>query len=108
MAITINIRYIGKNDNAIRFANEMIESGFVAQIRNEAGNLRYEYYFPMEDDNSVLLIDSWESQEALDIHHTSKMMQKIAKLREKYDLHMQIEVYESKEANTEDNKYIRK
>ena len=38
MAITINIYYKGKNGNALKFANEMINSGLVNQIRNEKGN----------------------------------------------------------------------
>ena len=33
MAITINIRYTGKNGNARKFAEEMTASGTVAAIR---------------------------------------------------------------------------
>ncbi len=84
MSIIINIKYIGKN--AKDFANEMIKSGIVDEIRKENGNLRYEYYLPLNDNNFVLLIDEWESQEALDIHHNSSIMERIIKLREKYDL----------------------
>ena len=53
-------------------------SGTVAAIRAEAGNLRYEYYQSLEDPETVLLIDSWESQEAIDIHHASPMMATLA------------------------------
>ena len=35
MAITINIFYTGKNDNAKKFAEEMIASGTVDLIRKE-------------------------------------------------------------------------
>ena len=47
----------------------------------------------MNDSKTVLLIDSWENQEALDIHHKSPMMGKIIALREKYDLTMKVERY---------------
>ena len=53
MAITINIRYTGTNGNARRFAEEMENSGTVAAIRQEAGNLRYEYYIPVNDPETV-------------------------------------------------------
>ena len=43
MAITVNLRYTGKDGNALKFAEEMTASGTVAAIRAEAGNLRYEY-----------------------------------------------------------------
>ena len=65
MAITVNIYYTGKDDNARKFAKDMMASGIVDAIRAEEGNLRYEYFFPMEDEHTVLLIDSWANQEAL-------------------------------------------
>lgn len=93
MAITINIYYSGEGGNAKKFAEEMISSGIVKDIRAEEGNLRYEYFFPMEDKETVLLIDSWKDQQSLDKHHASPMMAKITELRNKYDLHMKVERY---------------
>lgn len=99
MAITVNIYYSGINGNAGRFAEEMVSTGVVRDIRAEDGNLRYEYFFPMEDQETVLLIDSWRDQHSLDVHHASPMMEKITELREKYDLHMKVERYVSDEAD---------
>ena len=93
MAITINIYYTGKNGNARKFAEEMETSGLVDKIRNEKGNKKYEYFFPKNDKETVLLIDSWENQEALDEHHKSSMMQEIINLRNKYNLNMKVERY---------------
>lgn len=110
MAITIHIFYTGENGSARNFAKEMISSGVVDDIRAEEGNLRYEYFFPMEDEETILLIDSWKDQRALDVHHESEMMGKIMKLREKYDLHMKVERYVSDEPQnaSRDEKFIRK
>ena len=93
MAITVNIYYTGENGNARRFAEEMEQSGTVALIRAEDGNKRYEYFYPKNDPETVILIDSWESQEAIDKHHATPMMDKISELRNKYDLHMKVERY---------------
>jgi quinol monooxygenase YgiN len=95
MAITINIYYTGENGSAKKFAEEMVSSGVVANIHAEDGNLRYEYFFPMDDPETVLLIDSWKDQHSIDVHHDSPMMGEIMKLREKYDLHMKVERYVS-------------
>ena len=100
--ITVNLYYTGVNGKARLFAQEMESSGTAAAIRAEKGNIRYEYFFPMNDPETVLLIDSWESQEAIDIHHASPMMQTIATLREKYDLHMRVERFVSDEDYSED------
>ena len=93
MAITVNIYYTGENGNARKFAEEMEQSGTVALIRAEEGNIRYEYFYPKDDAETVLLIDSWENQEAIDKHHATPMMDKITELRNKYNLHMSVERY---------------
>ena len=95
MAITVNILYTGVSGNAKKFAAEMVSSGIVARVRHETGNERYEYFFPLEDPESVLLIDQWTNQAAIDFHHKSPMMQEIAQLRDKYQLHMQVTRYQA-------------
>ena len=104
MSITVNLRYTGKDGAARSFAEEMVSSGTVAAIRNEAGNLRYEYYESLDDPETLLLIDSWENQEAIDVHHASHMMQKIMELREKYDLHMTVERFVSDDTMPDSDK----
>lgn len=106
--ITVNIRYTGTNGSARAFAQEMISSGTVAAIKAEEGNIRYDYYAPLDDPETILLIDSWKDQKAIDAHHATAMMLFIAELREKYDLHMTVERYVSIEENEEDEKFIRK
>ena len=108
MSITVNLYYTGENGNALKFAQEMENSGTADAIRREEGNLRYEYFQPLQDKETVLLIDSWESQQALDVHHASPMMQTIAALRDKYDLHMRVERYVSDDETTQDDEFIRK
>ena len=109
MAITVNLRYTGENGSACRFAQEMTTSGTVAAIRAEAGNLRYEYYQSLDDPETVLLIDQWTDQAAIDAHHASPMMGTIAALREKYDLHMTAERYVSDDTGmpASDRQFIR-
>lgn len=97
MSITINIYYTGENGNARKFADEMIKSGTVEKIRSEEGNLRYEYFQPLDQPQTVLLIDQWTNQAAIDVHHASPMMQTIAQLREKYGLKMKVERFISDE-----------
>ncbi len=95
--ITVNIYYTGSNGSARKFAEEMVSNGVVDRIRKEPGNIRYEYFFPMDDIETVLLIDSWEDQTAIDNHHASPMMGVVTNLREKYDLHMKVDRFISDE-----------
>ncbi len=107
--ITINIYYTGETGNARAFAEEMIRSGTAAAVRAEEGNLRYAYFFPMDDPETVLLIDQWRDQTAIDAHHGSPMMGQIAALRDKYDLHMRVERFISDDSGLpeRDLKYIK-
>ena len=91
MSLVVNIYYTGKDGSARKFVQEMVSSGIVDRIREEEGNERYEYFFPMDDEETVMLIDKWKNQEALDMHHNSEMMKQIAKLRNKYMLKMRVE-----------------
>ena len=105
--ITVNLYYTGTNGSARAFAAEMESSGVADEIRNEPGNLHYQYFSSLNDPETVLLIDSWIDQTAIDAHHASPMMQKIMELREKYDLHMIAERFVSEEIGY-DEKFIRK
>ncbi len=94
MSILVQILYTGQDGAARRFAEEMESSGVLAAVRAEPGNEGYAYYVPMDDPESVLLIDRWRDQEAITIHHKSPMMEQIATLRTKYGLRMQVERFQ--------------
>jgi len=109
MSITVNIYYTGRNGSARKFAEEMVSSGVVKDIRAEEGNIRYDYFYSMDDPETILLIDSWRDQQAIDAHHASHMMGRIVALREKYDIHMKVERYISDEQIPDvDSRFIRR
>ena len=105
--ITVNLYYTGSNGSAKAFAEEMEASGIAGAIRAEDGNLRYQYFQPLDDPETILLIDSWRDQAAIDAHHASRMMTQLAALREKYDLHMKVERFVSEDLGA-DERFIRK
>ena len=84
--LTINIRYSGEKGAAKKYVKEMEQSGIAARIRAVEGCIRYDYFFPADDPEGLLLIDEWADQAALDRYHSSPMMKEAAALREKYSL----------------------
>ena len=88
MSFMMMLTYHGEGNNAVNFAKEMMESGIVEAIRKLDGCIQYAYYFPYDHHNTVILIDEWKDQDALDAYHASDLMQHVAMLREKYDLHV--------------------
>ena len=105
--ITVNLYYTGSNGSAKAFAEEMEASGIAEAIRAEDGNLRYQYFQPLDDPETILLSDSWRGPAAIDAHHASRMMTQLAALREKYDLHMKVERFVSEDLGA-DERFIRK
>ena len=84
--LTINIRYTAPKGAAKKYVKEMEKSGIAARIRAVEGCIRYDYFFPADDPDGLLLIDEWADQAALDRYHASPMMNEAAALREKYKL----------------------
>lgn len=107
MAITVHIFYTGENGSAERFAREMTEGGTVAAIRAEEGSLRYEYFRSLDDPETILLVDSWRDQGAIDAHHASPMMETVTALRERYNLRMRVERYVEDQVPAKDEAFIR-
>ena len=62
MTITVNLYYTGADGAARAFAEEMEESGTADAIRAEEGNVRYRYFQPLDDPQTVLLVDAWADQ----------------------------------------------
>lgn len=108
MSLTVNLYYTGEGGSAQRFAEEMERRGIAARIRAEEGNERYEYFLPLGDPETVLLIDQWRDQASLDAHHASPMMAELAALRDQYDLHMRVERFVTDEGMPDtDRRFIR-
>ena len=84
--ITVHLYYTGEGGNARNFAQEMEETGIAEAIRNEPGNLGYRYFQPLDDPETVLLIDSWKDQEAIRAHgateHFTRILPQLAALCE--------------------------
>lgn len=59
--------------------------------RNDAGNVKYDYYFSAERENEILLVEKWETREHLQAHCTMPQMATLAKLKEKYNIQTELE-----------------
>ena len=95
MSITRIVYYTGDNGSARRFVRDMEESGAASLIRREDGNERYEYFYSASDRETVMLVDQWRDQDAINVHENSLMKKDVLALRKEYGLSMRIERYYS-------------
>lgn len=66
------------------FVKELTDRGLLSAVLAEDGCCRYEYFFSQQDENSLLLLEEWESKEHQQIHVTQPHMAEVRALKEKY------------------------
>ena len=94
MVYTTHTYYSGKNGSARIFDEDIIYGGIADAIRKQSGSLRYEFFFPVGDNETVLLIDSWDDQALSDDWcNSNDIVARIVELREKYELQTTFERY---------------
>ena len=74
-------------DGYLREANEQ---GIPEKSRAEDGCIRYDYFYPVESDNTLFLWEQWESREHQQAHCQTEHFAALGKLKEKYEAQTQI------------------
>lgn len=80
----LNVTYTAKPGCRENFVREAIDSGIVDTIRQEDGYIRYDYFYSAHDDNTILLIEEWETETHQQIHLKQPHMAKLKEIKEKY------------------------
>ena len=83
--IEVHVNYYFKNnEDRDKFYKEAGDAGIISASRNEAGNIRYDYYIPMDADAKIYLLEQWRDQEALDFHCAAEHFAKLQGIKAKY------------------------
>ena len=75
------VKYIAKPGKAHAFVEEVERAGIGAKIRAEKGCVKYDYYYPAKDADTVLLIEQWVEPEDQDIHLTQPHMEDLRAIK---------------------------
>ena len=66
------------------FVRNVVTKGVLTAVRAEAGCLGYDYYFSAQDEDVVLLVERWESEDHLRVHMTQPHMATLRQLKEEF------------------------
>lgn len=80
MHVTYRVK-AGKRDEFIKKVKEL---GIIVASKQEPGNLFYEYYYPIGDENSILLIESWINTNAQVMHGKTEHFKMLSELKNEY------------------------
>ena len=72
------------------YLREAQEQGIPDKSREEEGCIRYEYFFPVDDENKLFLWEQWESREHQKAHCQTEHFAELGKLKEKYNAETEI------------------
>lgn len=82
--VILNVTYAVKPGMRQNFYNEILEKGIDKASRNEEGNIKYDYYFPVEESDKILLIEIWKDKEAQKLHNQSEHFKALKEIKDKY------------------------
>lgn len=83
--IEVHVNYFFKNnEDRDAFYKEALDGGIIKTSKEEPGNIRYDYYIPMDADAQIYLLEQWKDQEALDAHCNMEHFARLQKVKAKY------------------------
>ena len=82
--IVLNVTYKCKPERREEFLEQIMTEGLDAASRDEAGNIKYDFYLSFDDDNELLLVEKWKDAEALAAHAGSEHFARIGEIKDEY------------------------
>lgn len=74
-----------------KFIQDIFSSGVLEKIYQEDGCLGYSYYYPVQDEDKVFLLEQWDTEEHQKIHLRQSHMEKLKSITNLYviDIHFE-------------------
>ncbi|MBR4635196.1 MAG: antibiotic biosynthesis monooxygenase [Clostridia bacterium] len=92
--IVLNVTYRCRPGMRGEFLSRIHAEGLDASSRAEQGNIKYDYYFPENDGDALLLIEKWSGQNALAEHALTPHFKRLQELKPVYVLETAVERFE--------------
>lgn len=93
--IVLNVTYKCRPGMGEKFIAAINAEGIGAACRAEAGNIAYDYYYPADGGDEVLLVEKWQDAEALAVHSRQPHFARVGELKPAYVNDTVVEKYES-------------
>ena len=91
--ITQVVSYICKEGQREIFWKDIVSAGIDIEGGKETGNTHYEFFLSLQNENVILLVESWENEKLLECHYQSDNFKKLGALKKIYVMQTIIEKY---------------
>ena len=82
--LLLHVTYTTKPGKRTEFLNTLTQLGIVEKSKQEPGNIRYDYYYPIDSEDQLLLVEIWEDQKALSFHAQTEHYQQLQSIKSDY------------------------
>lgn len=91
--LLLNVTYTTKPGKRTEFYNALTQLGVIQKSKQEPGNLRYDYFYPVDSEDQLLLVEIWKDDEALALHAQTEHYQQLQSIKGDYLINASIEKY---------------
>ena len=82
--LTWNVTYHCKPGQRDAFYQALCDLGVRNNSLQEAGNLKYDYFFDAQNPDALLLVESWTTPELQQVHCETEVFTKLQALKAQY------------------------
>ena len=93
--IVLNVTYQCKPELREEFLEAIMTEGIDAASRAEAGNIKYDYYTPVDNGDELLLVEKWRDADALKAHSAQPHFARLGEIKVEFVLDTVIERFEA-------------
>ena len=91
--IVLNVTYKCKPEMREEFLEMIMAEGIDRACRAETGNIKYDYYIPVEDDDDLFLLEKWRDADALAEHGRQPHLARLKEIKAEYVIDTIVEKY---------------
>jgi quinol monooxygenase YgiN len=92
--LLVNVNYTIKPGKREEFLEKVKAQQIIRDSKAEPGNFKYEYYIPVDSQNTLFLMEIWACSEAQSLHGNTEHYKKLQALKKEYVTDVAIEKYE--------------
>ena len=80
--LKLSVNYFAKPGRREECLRRIVESGSLSAIRTEEGCLRYDYYLSCQNEDEILLLEAWDTDEHQRIHMEQEHMKRLRAIKD--------------------------
>lgn len=92
--ILLHVKYTLKPNVRDAFVAKLNKADLAGEYRKQPGNISYEYFIPIAEENVLFVIDAWENEATLEAHLTCPASLILQPLKQEYVLETSVNRFE--------------